>query len=166
LIRIRANNHLELSGYEEVYALGDCASIMDPNNGKPYPPTAKHAIKQEKIAAQNIIFEIKGIKNNKKKFDYKTRGMMAEIGKRYGIATLFGLRFHGFVAWWLWRTFYLTNLPSFKKKIKVISDGTSDLFFSPDVAMIKRFVNSNLINKKLDSSDSIGDSEELNQHLN
>ena len=91
---------------------------------------------------------------------------MAEIGKRYGIATLFGLRFHGFVAWWLWRTFYLTNLPSFKKKIKVMSDWTSDLFFSPDVAMIKRFVNSNLMNKKLDSSDSIGDSEELNQHLN
>jgi NADH:quinone reductase (non-electrogenic) len=69
--------------------------------------------------------------------------MMAEIGKRYGIATLFGLRFPGFVTWWLWRT----NLPSFKKKIKVMSDWTSDLFFSPDVAMIKRFVNSNLMNK-------------------
>lgn len=47
-----------------------------------------------------------------------------------------------------------------------MSDWTSDLFFSPDVAMIKRFVYSNLMNKKLDSSDSIGDSEELNQHLN
>ena len=64
MIRIRANNHLELSGYEEVYALRDCASIIAPNNSKPYPPTAQHAIKQGKIAAQNIIFEIKGIKNN------------------------------------------------------------------------------------------------------
>jgi NADH:quinone reductase (non-electrogenic) len=53
---------------KKVYALalGDCASIIAPNNGKPYPPTAQHAIKQGKIAAHNIIFEIKGIKKQQK----------------------------------------------------------------------------------------------------
>jgi NADH:ubiquinone reductase (H+-translocating) len=40
---------------------------------------------------------------------------MAEIGKRTGVATLFGFKVHGFVAWWLWRTFYLANLPTIKK---------------------------------------------------
>jgi NADH dehydrogenase len=64
--------------------------------------------------------------------------MMAEIGKRTGVATLFGFKVHGFIAWWLWRTFYLTNLPTFQKKLKVMSDWTMDLFFKPDVAMIKR----------------------------
>jgi NADH dehydrogenase len=140
--RIVANRYSEVSGYEgEVYSIGDCASITDPDSGKPYPPTAQHAIKQAEIAAHNIICDIQEKKKDKKKIDYKNRGMMAEIGKHYGVAMLFGFKFHGFFAWWLWRTFYLTHLPSFKKKIKVMTDWTSDLFFSPDVAMIKRFVN-------------------------
>ena len=64
---------------------------------------------------------------------------MAEIGKRTGVAILFGrIRLHGFPAWWLWRTYYLANLPTSKKKLKVMGDWTSDLFFKPDVAMIKR----------------------------
>ena len=136
--RIICNNYFELSGYEGkgVYALGDCASITDPHTGKPYPPTAQHAIRQGKVAAKNIISSIEG-KRKKQKFDYKTKGMMAEIGKRTGVAELFGYKIHGFIAWWLWRTFYLSNLPTIKKKLKVMGDWTMDLIYKPDVAMIK-----------------------------
>ena len=109
---------------------------------KPYPPTAQHAIREAKVAARNIINSVKQGKasddNNRVKFDYKTKGMMAEIGKRTGAATLFGIRIRGFIAWWLWRTYYLGNLPTTKKKLKVMGDWTSDLLFKPDVAMIKR----------------------------
>ncbi|HYX57131.1 MAG TPA: NAD(P)/FAD-dependent oxidoreductase [Nitrososphaeraceae archaeon] len=151
--RIISNSYLEIPGYPRVYALGDCASVIDPNTGKPYPPTAQHAIRQGNVAAKNIISAIKGKevigegggendkKNKKKKFVYKTKGMMAEIGKRSGVATLFGFKIHGFAAWWLWRTFYLANLPTTQKKLKVMLDWTMDLLFKPDVAMIKRFVN-------------------------
>src|ERR687890_469907 len=151
--RIISNSYLEIPGYPTVYALGDCASVIDPNTGKPYPPTAQHAIRQGNVAAKNIISAIKGKevigeggeendqKNKKKKFVYKTKGMMAEIGKRSGVATLFGFKIHGFAAWWLWRTFYLANLPTTQKKLKVMLDWTMDLLFKPDVAMIKRFVN-------------------------
>jgi hypothetical protein len=66
------------------------------------------------------------------------KGMMAEIGKRTGVATLFGIKVHGFLAWWLWRTYYLSNLPTIKKKLKVIGDWTMDLIYTPDVAMIKK----------------------------
>src|SRR5919197_3321520 len=140
--RITTNQFLEVPNYSGVYAVGDCASITDPYTGKPYPPTAQHALRQGKVAAKNIIYSIKaknkGKEKKKEKFDYKTKGMMAEIGKRTGVATLFGFKVHGFIAWWLWRTFYLTNLPTFQKKLKVMSDWTMDLFFKPDVAMIKR----------------------------
>jgi NADH dehydrogenase len=145
--RIVSNSYLEVVGYPGVYALGDCASITDPNTGKPYPPTAQHAIRQGKIAAKNIISAIKEEvggevqDHRKKKFNYKTKGMMAEIGKRNGVATLFGFKLHGFAAWWLWRTFYLANLPTSQKKLKVMLDWTMDLLFKPDVAMIKRFYN-------------------------
>jgi NADH:ubiquinone reductase (H+-translocating) len=136
--RIIANSYLEVSGHDGLYALGDCASIPDPNTGKPYPPTAQHAIRQGNVAAKNIVSAIKGKTKKKKKFDYKTKGMMAEIGKRTGVATILGIKSHGFAAWWLWRTYYLGNLPTLKKKIKVMGDWTSDLISKPDVAMIKR----------------------------
>jgi NADH:ubiquinone reductase (H+-translocating) len=138
---IVVNNYLEVLGHEgEVYALGDCASIPDPHTGKPYPPTAQHAIREAKVAAKNLIYQIDGKQNKKIKFDYKTKGMMAEIGKRTGVATIFGFKMHGFLAWWLWRTYYLANLPTIKKKLKVMSDWTADLIYKPDVAMIKKYM--------------------------
>ena len=139
--RIVANNYLEVPGYSGVYVLGDCASITDPHTGKPYPPTAQHAIRQGKVAAKNIISALKGEKEDKYKvkFEYKTKGMMAEIGKRDGVAILFNkFKLHGFVAWWLWRTYYLANLPTARKKLKVLGDWISDLIFKPDVSMIAR----------------------------
>jgi NADH:ubiquinone reductase (H+-translocating) len=137
--RIVANCYLEVQRYEGiVYALGDCASITDPHTGKPYPPTAQHAIRQGNVAAKNIVSAIKGKREGKKrKFDYKTKGMMAEIGKRTGVAILFGrIKLHGFLAWWLWRSYYLANLPTAKKKLKVMGDWTSDLLFKPDVSHV------------------------------
>lgn len=143
--RLVTNCHLEVKGYEQnVYALGDCASIMDIHTGKPYPPTAQYAIRQGEIVSQNIISSIseKTSQNKignvkKKQFNYKTKGMMAEIGKRSGVAILFGkIKLHGFSAWWLWRSYYLMNLPTIKKRIKVIGDWTFDLVFKPDVSQI------------------------------
>ena len=76
---------------------------------------------------------------DKVKFDYKTKGIMAEIGKRTGVAILFNkIKLHGFIAWWLWRTYYLANLPTTRKKFKVLGDWISDLMFKPDVSMITR----------------------------
>ena len=140
--RIVTNNYLEVPSCDGVYAIGDCASITDPHTGKPYPPTAQHAIREAKVAAKNIINSVKkgiaGKDSNREMFDYKTKGMMAEVGKHTGVATLFGMKVRGFAAWWLWRTYYLAQLPTTKKKVKVMGDWTSDLIFKPDVAMIKR----------------------------
>jgi NADH dehydrogenase len=135
--KIISNNYLEVPDHDGVYALGDCASITDPNTGKSYPPTAQHAIRQGKVAAENIISAIKR-KTEKKEFGYKTKGMMAEIGIRTGVATILGIKSHGFISWWLWRSYYLGNLPTLKKKLKVMGDWTLDLIFKPGVAMIKR----------------------------
>ncbi|HKU83830.1 MAG TPA: NAD(P)/FAD-dependent oxidoreductase [Candidatus Nitrosocosmicus sp.] len=140
--RIITNNHLEIKGYENtVYALGDCASITNPHTGKPYPPTAQVAIRQSDVVSNNIKSTIKGGDSNiekKRVFDYKSKGMMAEIGKRTGVAILFGkIKLHGFSAWWLWRTYYLSNLPTIRKKIKVLGDWMFDFVFKPDVSQIQ-----------------------------
>ena len=138
--RIIANNYLEVTGYENsVYSLGDCASIVNPHTGKPYPPTAQHAIKQSEVVSKNIISSIEGKpEKDKQLFDYKSKGMMAQIGKRTGVAIFFGkIKLHGILAWWLWRMYYLINLPTTKKKIKVIGDWTFDFIFKPDISQIQ-----------------------------
>ena len=139
--RIVANKYLEINGYENgAFVVGDCACITDPHTGNPYPPTAQHALRQAKVATKNIIFAINGKPNDRKiSFDYKTKGMMALIGKRNGVGILLGLKVHGFTAWFLWRLYYLGNLPTVEKKLRVTVDWTIDLFFKRDVSRFRTF---------------------------
>jgi NADH dehydrogenase len=138
--RIVVDKFLEVQGYPGVFAIGDCAFIIDPSTGYPYPPTAQHAIREGTAVANNIISMIEGKTRNKKIFDYKTKGMMATIGKRNGVGAIVGLEVQGFIAWWIWRTYYLANLPTLQKKIRVMADWTLDVFFKRDVTMLKSFV--------------------------
>jgi NADH dehydrogenase len=138
--RIVVDKSLEVQGYPGVFAIGDCAFIIDPNTGNPYPPTAHHSIREGTVVANNTISLIEGKAENKKVFDYKTKGMMASIGKRNGIGSILGLEVQGFIAWWIWRTYYLANLPTLQKKIRVMADWTLDIFFKRDVTMLKSFV--------------------------
>jgi NADH dehydrogenase len=121
---------MEVKGFEGVWAVGDCASIADPKSGKPYPPTAQHAIRQGKILAHNIKASIRG--GRKKPFVFETIGQLAALGRRTGVAQILGYNFSGFIAWWLWRTIYLMKLPRFEKKLRVALDWTLDLLFRKD----------------------------------
>jgi NADH dehydrogenase FAD-containing subunit len=138
--RITVDKYLELANYKGVYALGDCAYITDPKSGNPYPPTAQHAIREGAIVANNIIASIEGRLENRKIFDYKTKGMMASIGKRTGIGNLLGIEVQGILAWLIWRSYYLVHLPTLQKKIRVLADWILDIFFKRDVTMLKTFI--------------------------
>ena len=138
--RITVDKYLELTNYKGVYALGDCAYIIDPNSGNPYPPTAQHAIREGAIVANNIIASIEERLENKKIFNYKTKGMMASIGKRTGIGNLLGIEVQGLLAWLIWRSYYLVHLPTLQKKIRVLADWILDIFFKRDVTMLKTFI--------------------------
>ncbi len=128
--KVCADEFMRVSGYPGVWAVGDCAYIIDPKNGKPYPPTAQHAIRQGKVLAENIRASITG--GRLKPFSFETIGQLAALGRRTGVAQIFGLNFSGFIAWWLWRTIYLMKLPRFEKKLRVALDWTLDLVFHKD----------------------------------
>src|SRR5215211_4318967 len=98
--KVVTDKYLQIKGHRDVYAIGDCAHIIDPTTGKPCPPTAQHAIREGQVAAENIVSSIKKelkfakvvdtkenekkkreiIESSKKEFSYKTRGIMATIG--------------------------------------------------------------------------------------
>lgn len=129
--RILVNEYLEVSEWPGVWALGDCAVVPDRKTGKSHPQTAQHALREGKVAAQNILATIRG--ERKKPFLFSTLGRLAPIGKRTGVANILGVNFSGFIAWWLWRTIYLMKLPRFEKKVLVALDWTLDVLFSKDL---------------------------------
>ncbi len=135
--KVVVDRYMEIPMWPGVWALGDCASVIDPASGKPYPPTAQHALRQGKILARNILASMQGGK--KKEFTFATLGLLASIGRRAGVANILGVNFSGFVAWWLWRTIYLSKLPRAEKKLRVMLDWTLDLVFSKDLVQLPTF---------------------------
>ena len=132
--RIRVDANLEVPDWPGVWALGDCALVPDPRTGSFHPPTAQHAIRQGKCVARNIVAAIGG--GRKRPFAFRTLGQLASLGHRTGVAEIFGVKFSGFLAWWLWRTIYLAKLPRLEKKIRVALDWTLDLLFSKDLVKL------------------------------
>jgi NADH dehydrogenase len=132
---VLVNEYLEVPGWPGLWAFGDCALVPDGKTGLSHPPTAQHALREGRVAAQNILATVRG--GRLKPFVYTTLGLLAPIGKRTGVANILGVNFSGFIAWWLWRTIYLLKLPRFEKKVLVALDWTLDVLFSKDLVHFK-----------------------------
>ncbi len=128
--RVCVEPTLQVTELPGVWALGDCAAIPDPEGGT-YPPTAQHALREGTLLARNIAATLRG--EPLKPFTFRTIGLLASIGQRTGVAVILGRKFSGFVAWWLWRTIYLSKLPRLEKKVRVALTWTLDVFFAKDI---------------------------------
>jgi NADH:ubiquinone reductase (H+-translocating) len=130
--RIRADEYLQVPGFTGLWAAGDCAAVPDGyETGIFYPPTAQHGLREAVVAAKNIERTI--LDQPLKPFRYRTVGMLASIGHHTGVASVFGFKFSGFIAWWMWRTIYLAKLPRLVKKLRVVMTWTLDLVFGRDI---------------------------------
>lgn len=135
--RIVVNDCLQVKGRADVWAVGDCAVVPDHSTGGTCPPTAQHALRQGRHLARNVVAAAHG--RPVKAFRFAALGQLAAIGRRTGVANVFGINFSGFVAWWLWRTIYLSKLPRAEKKLRVALDWTLDLLFSKDLVQFATF---------------------------
>jgi len=131
--RLPTEPTLAMRGSDRVWAVGDCAEVLDAQ-GKPYPPTAQHALREGGHAGDNILAAIDG--RALRPFAFTAIGQMANLGRHRGVAMVGGLKISGFPAWWLWRTYYLSRLPTLDKKIRVAIDWTLDLFFARDTVRL------------------------------
>jgi NADH dehydrogenase len=135
--RICVDSTLAVPGWPNVWALGDCALIPDARTGEFFPPTAQHALRQARVVAHNIAATVRG--GTMRKFSFATIGQLAAIGRRSGVANILGVNFSGVIAWFLWRSIYLSKLPRMEKKVRVVLDWTLDLVFSKDLVQYLTF---------------------------
>jgi NADH dehydrogenase len=133
--RIVTDSYLAVPGHPGVWAVGDCALVVDARTGQPCPPTAQHAIREGRCAAANIAATVRG--EPLRAFAFDALGKMGSLGHRSAVAEVFGLRLSGFLAWWLWRTVYLMKLPGLDRKIRVAVDWTLDLLLPSDIVQLR-----------------------------
>jgi NADH dehydrogenase len=110
-----------------VWSLGDCAAV--PNTRTPDrfdPPTCQHALRQARRLAKNL-------NGPPRPYGYRMLGQVATLGRYHGIAELPGLRLRGFLGWFVARTYHLYALPTFRRKMRVVTDWTVALFFRRDI---------------------------------
>jgi NADH dehydrogenase len=132
--RVVADECLRVADWPNVWALGDCAQVPDGAGGV-HPPTAQHALRQGRRVGQNIAAAIAG--RPVRPFVFSTLGQLAAIGRRTGVASILGVNFSGFLAWWLWRSIYLSKLPGIDRKVRVALDWTLDLLFEKDLVQFR-----------------------------
>jgi len=135
--RLKVDEMLRIPGWAGVWALGDCALVPDRKTGQYQPPTAQHALREGQTLAKNLIATVRG--GALKPFSFSTIGQLAAIGRRTGVANILGINFSGFLAWFMWRTIYLSKLPRFEKKLRVALDWTLDLLFTKDLVQFQTF---------------------------
>jgi NADH dehydrogenase len=129
--RLLVSDFLAVTGVPGLWAAGDCAAVPVSNTEKFHPPTAQHGLREGLVAAKNI--EAVVLDRPLKAFTFTTLGQLATIGRRTGVAMVFGIKFSGFIAWMLWRTVYLMKLPRLPKKLRVMVGWTLDLLFAKDI---------------------------------
>jgi NADH dehydrogenase len=147
--RVVVDPTLEVPRFSGVWAVGDCAAVIDPSSKTPYPPTAQHALREGRRAGKNIYARLKGKETTP--FVYKAPGQLASIGRRTGVARIFGLKFSGVVGWVLWRSIYVMKLPRLEKKLRVMLQWALDVAFERDLGQYVTLRDIESLNRLLDT---------------
>jgi NADH:ubiquinone reductase (H+-translocating) len=131
--RVRVDDHLRVEGQEGVWSFGDCAAVPDPKRGLA-PPTAQHAIRQAKVAARNVAGALGG--EEPERYSYSSKTAFVNLGRYKAVGRLGRFTFSGFIAWWMARSYHLSQIPGLFRKLRAVIDWTVSLPFNRDISEV------------------------------
>ena len=137
---IKVDEYLRVEGYQNIWAIGDCAAVQDVRegqDGKIVPPTAQAAVQQGHVVARNVLKTIDGREDDLEEFEYRPLGQLVELGSDFAVNEVMGVRFTGLLAAIFWRMAYLVRLNSPQSKVRVAADWIVGLFLRPAVTQIR-----------------------------
>jgi NADH dehydrogenase len=123
--RIETDEHLQVKGLDDVYAIGDVSVSPD----EPLPQLAQPAIQGGKHVAKVIKAQVDG-KAAPKAFKYKDKGTMATIGRLSAVAEIAHLpRLKGFPAWIIWVGLHVATLLGNRNRFATMINLTAKYLF-------------------------------------
>ncbi|MBS1879140.1 MAG: NAD(P)/FAD-dependent oxidoreductase [Actinobacteria bacterium] len=131
--RVPVDEFLRVEGMDSVWAIGDCAAAPDPRGGT-CPPTAQHAVRQGPVAARNIAAEL-GV-GSPAPFTFKAYASFVNLGRHKAVGRIGERTFRGFPAWWLARSYHMSQIPGTARKVRAVLDWTAGLPFRRDVSEV------------------------------
>jgi NADH:ubiquinone reductase (H+-translocating) len=129
--RVPVDSHLRVEGLDSVWAIGDCAAAPDPRGGT-CPPTAQHAVRQGPVAARNIAAAV-GI-GDPEPFTYKSEASFVNLGRYKAVGRIGDRKLRGFPAWFLARSYHMSQIPGYGRKAHALLDWTASMPFKRDIA--------------------------------
>jgi NADH:quinone reductase (non-electrogenic) len=131
--RVPVDEFLRVEGSDSVWAIGDCAAAPDPRGGTT-PPTAQHAVRQGPVAARNIAAEL-GV-GSPAPFRYRSQASFVNLGRYKAVGRIGNRTFRGFPAWWLARSYHMSQIPGAARKARAVLDWTAGLPFRRDISEV------------------------------
>ncbi|MDQ3393351.1 MAG: NAD(P)/FAD-dependent oxidoreductase [Bacteroidota bacterium] len=125
--RVLVDSYNRVLGYDNIFAMGDLASMKSEKYPNGHPMLAPVAVQQGKLLAKNLI----SILENKElvPFKYFDKGLMATIGRKKAVVDLpGGIKFSGFIAWVVWMFVHILYLVGFRNKLVVFSNWVWNYF--------------------------------------
>ncbi|GAA4436347.1 NAD(P)/FAD-dependent oxidoreductase [Phytohabitans houttuyneae] len=121
---------------EGVWSAGDCAAVPDLTGppGTFCSPSAQHAVRQAVRMADNIRAVIRG--KEPVQYKHKHVGSVASLGLHKGVAQVYGIKLKGPIAWFMHRTYHVSRIPSFNRKVRVVIDWTLAFFLRREVVAL------------------------------
>jgi len=134
--RLKANAAMQVEGSPDAWGAGDGTAVPDltSEEGLDCAPNAQHAVRQSKVLADNIIASLRG--RPVKQYRHKYVGSVAGLGLHKGVANVYGLHFKGLIAWFMHRTYHVSRVPTFNRKVRVIADWTLALVFMREIVSL------------------------------
>jgi NADH dehydrogenase len=122
--RILVDPDLRVTGFADVWAIGDVAAIADPSDRSGdalLAQVAPVAMQSGRHVAHQIERVVAG--EPTEPFRYRDKGIMATIGRSRAVAELpWGVRLRGFPAWLAWLGLHLVFLAGFRNRISVFAN--------------------------------------------
>jgi NADH dehydrogenase len=119
------------------WSAGDCSAVPDLTSdipGATCSPSAQHAVRQAKQLGDNIVAVLRGAEP--REYRHKYAGSVASLGLYKGVAQVYGVKLKGFPAWFMHRTYHMSRVPTFNRKVRVIADWTLALFLRREVVSL------------------------------
>ncbi|TWF76530.1 NADH dehydrogenase [Pseudonocardia hierapolitana] len=135
--RVECTAELQVAGMPDVFSAGDCASVPDLSKDDPEArtsPSAQHAVRQAKVLADNVVAHLRG--KPLKQYKHSYAGSVASLGLYKGVAEIYGVKLRGPVAWFMHRTYHVSRMPTWNRRIRIVFDWTGALFLGREVVAL------------------------------